>query len=70
LVPDPNNSNGQMVYTVQAGKAQPIKVKTGIERNGRVEILRGLQAGEAVVAKGAYGVPTGTAIEVIAEAKQ
>ncbi len=70
LVPNPNNSQGQMVYTVQAGKAQPIKVQTGIERNGQVEILSGLQAGETVVAKGAYGVPAGTPIEVFAEAKQ
>jgi RND family efflux transporter MFP subunit len=70
LVPDPNNPKGKMVYTVQAGKAQPIKVKTGIERNRQVEILSGLQAGETVVAKGAYGVPAGTPIEVVAEAKQ
>ena len=70
LVPDPNNSLLQLVYTVQAGKAKPVQVKTGIERDGRVEILSGLQVGETVVAKGAYGVPVGTAIEAVAEAKK
>ncbi|MBV8886373.1 MAG: efflux RND transporter periplasmic adaptor subunit [Chroococcidiopsidaceae cyanobacterium CP_BM_RX_35] len=70
LVPDPKHSQGKMVYTIRAGKAQPIQVKTGIERNGQVEILSGLQAGETVVAKGAYGLPDGTPIEAVAEAKQ
>lgn len=70
LVPDPNNSKGQMVYTVKAGKVQPIPVKTGIERNGQVEILSGLNAGETVVAKGAYGLPDGTAIQAVAEARK
>lgn len=69
LVPDPKHPQGQMVYTVQAGKAQPVQVKTGIEQNGQVEILSGLSAGETVVAKGAYGLPDGTAIEAVAEAK-
>jgi len=70
LVPDPKNSQGQVVYTVQAGKAQPIQVKTGIAQNGQVEILSGLSAGETVVSKGAYGIPDGTAIQAVAEAKQ
>lgn len=69
LVPSVNNSGGQMVYTVQGGKATPVNVKTGIQRNGQVEILSGLKAGEMVVAKGAYGVPAGTAVEAVAEAK-
>ena len=69
LVPNPNNSQGQMVYIDQAGKAKPVQVKTGIERNGQVEILSGLNAGETVVAKGSYGLPDGTPIEAVAEAK-
>jgi membrane fusion protein (multidrug efflux system) len=58
-----------MVYIDQAGKAKPVQVKTGIERNGQVEILSGLNAGETVVAKGSYGLPDGTPIEAVAEAK-
>ncbi len=69
LVPDPKNPKGKIVYTVQAGKAQPMQVKTGIEQNGQIEILSGLQAGESVVAKGAYGIPDGTPIKAVAETK-
>ncbi len=69
LVPDPNNSQAQMVYIDQVGKAKPVQVKTGIERNGQVEILSGLSAGETVVAKGSYGLPDGTPIEAVVEAK-
>lgn len=70
LVPDPETSLSQVVYLIQAGKAKPVQVKTGIERNGQVEILSGLQLGEKVVAQGAYGIPAGTAIKAVAEAKQ
>ena len=70
LVPSADNSGGQMVYTVEGGKAKPIEVKTGIEHNGEVEILSGLKAGEMVVAKGAYGIPAGTKVQAVAEAKQ
>ena len=70
LVPNPNQSQGKMVYIDQAGKAMPVPVKTGIERDGQVEILSGLQVGETVVAKGAYGLPAGTPIKVVTGAKQ
>lgn len=69
LVPSADNSGGQMVYTVERGQAKPVHVLTGIQRNGEVEILSGLKAGEMVVAKGAYGVPAGTTIEAVGEAK-
>jgi len=70
LVPDPNNSQEKVVYTIQAGKAKPVQVKTGIQQDGQVEILSGLQLGEAVVAQGAYGVPAGTAVKAVTEAKK
>ncbi len=56
-----------MVYTVASGKIQRIKVQTGIQQNDIVEIVSGLTGNETVVAKGAYGLPDGTAI---AEVKQ
>src|SRR5579884_2982658 len=37
-------------------------VTTGIEENGKVQIVSGLNAGEEIVAKGAYGLPDGTKI--------
>jgi len=62
LVPDPDNPAGRMVYTVASGKIQRIKVQTGIQQSDRVEIVSGLTGSETVVAKGAYGLPDGTAI--------
>ncbi|WP_218082791.1 efflux RND transporter periplasmic adaptor subunit [Anthocerotibacter panamensis] len=63
LVPDPNNPEGKMVYTVRAGHAQRVAVKTGLEQAERVEILTGLEAGTAIVARGAYGLPDDTAVQ-------
>lgn len=65
LVPDPNNPAGRMIYTVEAGKLARKKVQTGIQQNGQIEILSGLSANQTVVAKGAYGLPDGTAIQEV-----
>ena len=38
------------------------KVTTGIEENGNIQILNGLNTGEAIVATGAYGLPDNTKV--------
>ncbi|MEH2338551.1 efflux RND transporter periplasmic adaptor subunit [Nostoc sp.] len=74
LVPDPDTPTERMVYTVKAGKLERKKVKTGIQQGdlsnrdsfaSRVEILSGLMGNERVVAKGAYGLADGTAIQEV-----
>ncbi|MEH2247941.1 efflux RND transporter periplasmic adaptor subunit [Nostoc sp.] len=65
LVPDPDNPTGRMVYTVQAGKLERKKVQTGIQQGDRFEIVSGLAGNERVVAKGAYGLADGTAIQEV-----
>jgi membrane fusion protein (multidrug efflux system) len=40
------------VYRLENGRAMRTKVETGIRRNGKVEILSGVQAGELVVTAG------------------
>lgn len=38
-------------------------VTTGIENNGMVQVLNGLQPGEEIIATGAYGLPDGTKVQ-------
>ncbi len=63
LVADPEAPDSRMVYVVQGNKMKRAKVKTGIERDGMIEIISGLSPTAVVVAKGAYGLPDGTKIE-------
>jgi HlyD family secretion protein len=46
------------------GRAHKREVKVGIRQRNEVQIVEGLQAGERVVASGAYGLPDNTKITV------
>ncbi len=54
-----------VVLTVGAdGKAHQQEVTTGVERNGLVEIVRGLKAGERVIQAGGYQLDDGAPVKV------
>ncbi len=53
------------VFRVEDGVARRVTVQTGQRREGRVAILSGLDAGEAVVVRGLHRVRDGVAVEVI-----
>jgi len=55
---------GTVVYVISAEKALARMVTTGLRRNGQVEILSGLKAGERVVADGAGFLTDGASITV------
>jgi multidrug efflux pump subunit AcrA (membrane-fusion protein) len=63
---------GKVVYAVVADgeqrKAQQRVVRTGAKKNGVIEILEGLEAGETVVEDGA-GFLTNGAVVAVKEAK-
>jgi membrane fusion protein (multidrug efflux system) len=59
LVPDPA---GAFVYRVVDGKAEKVKVKTGVRRNAQVEIVEGLAAGDVVVSAGQLKLRPGAAV--------
>jgi membrane fusion protein (multidrug efflux system) len=42
----------QFVYRVIDGKAQRVKIRTGVRRAGAVEVVEGLAAGDTVVTAG------------------
>jgi multidrug efflux pump subunit AcrA (membrane-fusion protein) len=51
------------------GRAHQRDVKTGIREAGRVQVVNGLEAGERIVASGAYGLPDNSKITEIAATK-
>ncbi|MBI4809667.1 MAG: efflux RND transporter periplasmic adaptor subunit [Nitrosomonadales bacterium] len=57
---------GEVVYVVENGKAQQRVVRVGINQDGRVEILDGLQANETAVVDGAGFLTDGAKVTVAA----
>lgn len=55
---------GQVVYVVDGDKAKQRVVRTGLRRDGRVEILTGIKAGERLVADGAGFLTDGARVSV------
>jgi len=54
----------QYVFRVVEGKAERVKVATGVRRAGRVEIVDGLRAGDLVVTSGQIKIRDGAAVRV------
>lgn len=52
------------VYAIVDGKAEERRVKTGVRRDGRVEILDGVKVGETVATSSLGQLATGTAVTV------
>jgi len=66
LVP---SGSDQFVYRIQSGEkgmaAQQVKVRTGVRREGLVEIAEGLQVGDVVVTAGQLKLRDGAAVRVV-----
>ena len=52
------------VYAIVEGKAEERRVKTGVRRDGRVEILDGVKVGETIATSSLGQLATGTAVTV------
>jgi membrane fusion protein (multidrug efflux system) len=57
--------DGQFVFKIDNGKVILTKVVTGIRRDGRVEILDGLAAGDQVVTAGQLKIRDGSLVAVV-----
>ena len=55
---------GAVVYRIESGRAVEVPVKTGVAKDGWVEIREGLSGGEAVAEDGAGFLTGGVAVEV------
>jgi membrane fusion protein (multidrug efflux system) len=58
---------GKKLWVLENGAAQPRQVETGIRTGDRVEVTRGLQAGDAVITSGIQILRPGLAVTVATE---
>jgi multidrug efflux pump subunit AcrA (membrane-fusion protein) len=58
----------QQVFVVQQGKAVKRSVQTGLEQDGHVQILSGINSGEAVIIEGNLNLKQGTTVNAVAPA--
>jgi membrane fusion protein, multidrug efflux system len=56
---------GEAVFVVEEGKAVRRPIRTGMNWQGRVEILEGVETGEAVIVTGASNVRDGSEVRVV-----
>jgi len=57
--------DSQFVFKIVDGKAHLTKVVTGTRRDGRVEIVEGLTAGDQVVTAGQFKIRDGSAVSIV-----
>ena len=60
--------SGSAVFVVADGHAKMMPVRIGERRPGKVEILEGVKAGDAVIVAGQLRVQDGGAVEVLESA--
>ncbi|MBL0942653.1 MAG: efflux RND transporter periplasmic adaptor subunit [Alphaproteobacteria bacterium] len=61
--------NDQFVYLVKDNKVQFTKVELGLRKDGKVEILKGLKAGDVVVTAGQLKLQDGAPVTIQVESK-
>ena len=55
---------GQKVFVIREGKAQPQPVNTGIRQAEKIQIIDGLSVGDSVVISGWLQIRPGSAVAV------
>jgi HlyD family secretion protein len=61
LLKTPEGENVVMIAAAE-GRAHQVNVETGIQEDDRVQITKGLNGGESVIVRGAYGIPDKTKV--------
>ena len=62
VIPD---LKGKKVFVAKNGKAQPIKVETGLRNDAQIEIITGLKEGDTVITTGIMSLKPDTKIKFI-----
>ena len=57
--------NPPSLFRVVDGKAEKVDVRLGVRRNGQVEIVSGVQAGDVVVTAGQLKLRPGTPVQAV-----
>jgi membrane fusion protein (multidrug efflux system) len=71
LVPESavvQRGDGALVYVVVDNKAKQVRVSLGKRLDGKVEVLNGIAAGDAVVTAGNARLSDGAEVEVVSAA--
>ncbi len=55
---------GKVAYVVQEGTAARRSLRTGIEHEGRIQVVEGIQPGDKVIIKGQQGLKPGTNVRI------
>ncbi len=63
LLKTPDGATAVMVAGAD-GKAHQVSVETGIRQGDRLQITKGLSAGEQIIVTGAYGLPDNTKVKI------
>ena len=63
-------ATGAVLYTVDGDKVTEVKVRLGKRADGKVEVLEGVKAGDAVVTAGNSQLSNGAKVEVVSTAAQ
>ena len=56
---------GQKVFVARGGKAEEVKVETGLRSENKVQILKGLSAGDTVIATGIMQLKSGSLLKIV-----
>jgi len=59
------SGSDQFVFRVVDGKAQRVKIKTGVRRNAKVEVVEGLGPEDLVVTAGQLKIRDGVPVRVV-----
>ena len=63
------DSKAPYVYRVVDGRVQRVPIRTGLRRDGQVEVIEGLRAGDEVVSAGQMKLRDGAAVRAVSESQ-
>jgi membrane fusion protein (multidrug efflux system) len=66
VIPD---LRGQKVYIVKNGKAEPVKIETGLRNDSTIEVTQGLQSGDTVITGGILSLKPGALVKIQGQKK-
>ena len=62
VIPD---LRGQKTYVVHGGKAELIKIETGVRTDSTIEVIKGLNEGDTIITSGIMGLKPGMQVKIL-----
>ncbi|MGZ3863653.1 MAG: efflux RND transporter periplasmic adaptor subunit [Bacteroidia bacterium] len=67
VIPD---LRGQKSFVVKNGKAEPVKIETGVRTDSTIEVISGLQSGDTVITGGILSLKPGVPVKIQGQKKK